>query len=228
MKYGKCVLRKSHSDSSCTRVAVCVNVGCRGKFWLHNEICFGSRWHPEQSILSGEWLIATSLASQRGATGPNLLSYLIQQKTNRQYKTVTFKDQTSCAWDRQSGGRSRMSWALIGLSPRESYQASVQKEGTQGGLGRLMSRIERLWASTLEQSTREETAIWEKEPWRPAELSPVFSELAYTYQEAIHKQGRRTQKHEETKDHSLWLAQDGGHSCSYKTELDSQWSYMNV
>lgn len=86
--------------------------------------------------------------------------------------------------------------------------------------------------SRLELSTREEKeeeAVWQKEPWNPAELSPVFSELACTRQEAIHMQGRRAQKHEEMKEHLLWLAQDGDHSCPYKSELkDSQWSYKTI
>lgn len=47
-------------------------------------------------------------------------------------------------------------------------------------------------------------------------------------QEAVQAQ-EEEHNHEERKEHSLWLAQDGDYSCSYKSELkDPQWSCKTI
>lgn len=124
---------------------------------------------------------------------------------------MTFTHQTSYTWDGQSWGREAYE-----RSPIITLIYHLERGGTQ-----KCRETERSCLLELVQISREKKAMWHREPWRPADLSPADSHTSGSYP--------RTGKKDTRMNTPCGLHKLGDYSCSYKSELqDSQWSYKIV
>lgn len=127
---GKCVLHKAQLYGLFLHKGYCI---C--KCWLPcqevqvtNENCFGNRWHPKQSILS----TVTSPASQDGAMSEFTAWFNNKKQTSRHKKKKWHSNMVCLRWTVQGEGSKWVKpYNCVDLSPRTSYQASVQKGETQ-------------------------------------------------------------------------------------------------